>query len=57
MHSVIIEERACPRCGQRRTGRFWRSRQSFCFHCRSRWESAEAASPFGAPERARLQQA
>jgi hypothetical protein len=44
MHSFVVEQRACPRCGNRRTGRFWRSRESFCFNCRSRcdWAPVQA---------------
>jgi hypothetical protein len=36
MHGLIIEQHACPRCGNRRTGRLWRSGACFCFTCRSR---------------------
>ena len=43
MQSLIIELRACPRCGNRRTGRFWRSSESFCFNCRSRCDWSVAA--------------
>jgi hypothetical protein len=53
MHSLIIEQRPCPRCANRRTGRFWRASAAFCFHCRLRWDwSAEAVSRLAARPRA-----
>jgi hypothetical protein len=40
MHSLLIEHRVCPRCGNRRTSRLWPHRTSFCFNCHCRWDWA-----------------
>ena len=46
MHQLTTEERACPRCGIRRTTRLWRSHTSFCFNCRLQWDrSARGLGP------------
>jgi hypothetical protein len=37
MHNVLIEHRACPRCGIRRTTWLWPRRRSVCFNCRCQW--------------------
>jgi hypothetical protein len=53
MHNLIIEPRACPRCGIRRTARLYRRAISHCFNCRWQWEwSAFAESQLAAPPRA-----
>jgi hypothetical protein len=44
MNGLFIEQRACPGCGNRRTGHNWCMGPSFCFNWRLRpdW-SADAA--------------
>jgi hypothetical protein len=37
MHDLLIQERACPRCGIRRTVRLGFSQISVCFNCRWQW--------------------
>ena len=49
MNGFIIEDRGCPRCGMRRTGRVQRSFTAFCFNCHFQWDTfaaADAAEPF-----------
>jgi hypothetical protein len=50
---ILIQERACPRCGIRRTARlaYGTSGTSFCFNCRLQWPTREApvSHPVGTP--------
>jgi hypothetical protein len=54
MQSLVIEQRACPRCQIRRTVRL--ARTSFCFNCRWTWGATASADSyaFGHEELARL---
>jgi hypothetical protein len=42
-HNLVIEPRACPRCGIGRTARFLRACASFCFNCRWQWDWSDGA--------------
>ena len=52
----LIEDRACPRCANRRTVRLGQDK-SVCFNCRFRWvpEPVERWPSFTDVERARLE--
>jgi hypothetical protein len=43
---ILIQERRCPRCGNRRTARRGCSDHAICFNCRSYWEVPARWSPF-----------
>jgi ribosomal protein L37AE/L43A len=43
---IVIQERRCPRCGNRRTVRRGSSSRSFCFNCRYGWTVPAHWSPF-----------
>jgi hypothetical protein len=43
--TLVVQERACPRCATKRTVRIGTSATSFCFNCRTRWSGGSVASP------------
>jgi hypothetical protein len=52
---IIIQERACPRCANRRTVRVGSLARLFCFNCRHAWAAADSIQfPFTPAELQRL---